>query len=211
VAGTAYNWQIPLIINPSAPNITFRFNLTLYTYQAGTGRPQKELFSEIINPYMTVQNSSSSLNYSLSTQANIQSTTSLGINLEFPFVPDTTSLIELKISNRGVGLINLPDFYSNSLPTASYTFYFFQRVNLLLGVKKFNDSSTTINLPSFEQTNFYVDYYGYDWVKVHSTSLVSTTWNAGRVLQLLQPCNITTITSTLLEGSNLDTSSAFLQ
>jgi len=122
----------------------------------------------------------------------------MNINLGFPFVPDSTSVIELKISNRGVGLINLVDFYSSLFPDASYNFYFFQRINLLLAFKKVNDSSTVINLGTLEQTNYYSDYYGYDWVKVHSSSLDLTTWNAGSVMQLLQPCNITIITSTLL-------------
>lgn len=40
-AGVDYNWKIPLLMNPTNSNITFRMNLTLYTYWSGTARHQK--------------------------------------------------------------------------------------------------------------------------------------------------------------------------
>jgi hypothetical protein len=40
-AGVNYNWKIPLLMNPTSSNITFRMNLTLYTYWTGTARQQK--------------------------------------------------------------------------------------------------------------------------------------------------------------------------
>jgi hypothetical protein len=44
LAGVSYNWKIPLLMNPITSNMTFRMNLTLQTYWAGTARKQKELF-----------------------------------------------------------------------------------------------------------------------------------------------------------------------
>jgi len=63
----------------------------------------------------------------------------------------------------------LPDFYLRLFPDPSYSFYFFKRINLVLAKKIINDGSTTINFGALEQTNQYAEYFGYDWVKVHST------------------------------------------
>jgi hypothetical protein len=44
-ANVPYRWKTPLLLNPQLSNVTFRMNLTLYTYQVGSAGPQKELFS----------------------------------------------------------------------------------------------------------------------------------------------------------------------
>lgn len=74
---------------------------------------------------------------------------------------------------------------------------------MLLAVKLFNDSSVNINLGVQEVTNQYQDYFGYDYVKVHSNSLIQTTWNAGHLLQPLLSCNVITTNAIVLEGSNI--------
>jgi hypothetical protein len=71
---------------------------------------------------------------------------SVDITFGFPFVPATPDVIEVKISNRGVGIIGLNDFYGSSYTDGSYSYYFFKRINLLLAYKSYNDSSSTINL-----------------------------------------------------------------
>ena len=95
-AGLAYNWKIPLLLNPTAVNSTFRMNLTLYTYWNGLANPQKELFYEIINPYKTSSNISQPVNYTFSANAlanTVQSTAaSIDIDFGFPFVPDSNTV-----------------------------------------------------------------------------------------------------------------------
>jgi hypothetical protein len=53
-----------------------------------------------------------------------------------------------------------------------------------------NDGSTTLNLGALEIANQYSDYFGYDWVKVHSLTTVNTIWNAGSQYAKLQPCSL---------------------
>jgi hypothetical protein len=150
LGGVSYNWKIPLLMNPSNSNITFRMNLTIYTYWTGTARHQKELFYEVINPYLTLPNNSAQFNYTFTSTAltnTIQSSAAtVNIDFTYPFVPDSTNVVELKISNRGVALIGLSNFYNYAFSDGSYTFYFFKRINLILGLKNANDNSATINL-----------------------------------------------------------------
>ena len=152
-------------------------NLTLFTILAGTSVPRKELFYEIINPYRTFNNISSVLTYNFTTNAfnTIQSSaSSIDVDLGFPFIPNTLSVAEFKFSQRGVGIIGLTNFMTNSYLDTSYTFYFFKRLNLIHAHKIINDSSTTVTFGQLETSNKFVDYYGYDWVKVHSSSSLQT-------------------------------------
>lgn len=214
-AGVAYNWKIPLLLNPSTVNSTFRMNLTLYTYWNGLANPQKELFYEIINPYKTSSNISQPVNYTFSANAlanTVQSSAaSINIDFGFPFVPDSTNVAELKISSRGAALIGLANFYTRTYSDGSYLFYFFKRINLVLAKKMVNDSSVNINFGSIESTNTFVDYFGYDWVKIHSSPGQQTMYNAGSLFQTLISCSVVTVTPLLLEGLSSQDGSEFLQ
>jgi hypothetical protein len=190
-------------------------NLTLYTYWAGTARHQKELFYEIINPFKTSANYSLPLNYTFSSNAlaNIiqSSTASINVDFGFPFVPDTSDVAELKISSRGVALIGLANFYNRVYSDSSYSFYFFKRINLVLALKTSNNSSPTINFGAIETTNKFVDYFGYDWVKIHSNTVQKTIYNAGSLFSPLLPCSVVTVTPVQLEGTSSQSGSEFLQ
>lgn len=214
-AGVVYNWKIPLLLNPSAANLTFRMNLTLYTYWSGLANPRKELFYEIINPYKTNFNISQPVNYTFSSNAlanTIQSSAaSINIDFGFPFVPDSTNVAELKISYRGAALIGLANFYTRTYSDGSYLFYFFKRINLILAKKMVNDSSININFGSIESTNTFVDYFGYDWVKIHSSNGQQTVYNAGSLFQHLISCSIVAVTPTILEGLTSQQDSESLQ
>jgi hypothetical protein len=69
----------------------------------------------------------------------------MNIDFTYPFVPDSTNIVELKISSRGVALIGLNSFYNYIYDDGSYDFFFFRRINLILGVKNVTDNSPTIN------------------------------------------------------------------
>lgn len=90
------------------------------------------------------------LNYSMTSvaQSNTvqQTTATLSVDYGFPFIPDSTSQVEFKITSRNYGIIKLTDFVSGPIPDTSYTYYFFQRINVLQANKKINDGSTTVNL-----------------------------------------------------------------
>jgi hypothetical protein len=64
-------------------------------------------------------------------------------------------------------------------------------------MKQVNDSSATIDFGALEQTNNFVDYFGYDWVKVHS-NVNQTIYNAGSLFEPLLSCTILTVTPTIL-------------
>lgn len=108
--------------------------------------------------------------------------------------------MELKISSRGVALIGLNNFYNYIYNDASYNFFFFKRINLILGVKNVNDNSPTINLGALEETNNFVDYFGYDWVKVHSNTIPQTVYNAGSLFAPLVSCSVLAVTPNVVEG-----------
>ena len=65
--------------------------------------------------------------YDLSTSAQnnqiLSSTASL--NLDLPFAPNTTTLIELKLASQHFGIIGINDFVNGLHPDGSYIFYFF--------------------------------------------------------------------------------------
>ena len=115
-------------------------------------------------------------------------------------MPDSTNVVELKISNRGVALIGLNNFYNYIYNDVSYNFFFFKRINLIQGVKNVNDNSPTINLGFLEQTNNFIDYFGYDWVKVYSNIIPQTVYNAGSLFAPLLSCTVITVTPNILEG-----------
>lgn len=105
--------------------------------------------------------------------------------------------MELKFNNHLVGITDIPDLISTTLPSNPFIFYFFHRVNILLAVK---DSNPNIS-PSFiigtaSSSNEYADYYGYDWIKVYGQEAV--TKKAGPVSALLNPCSTTTPTVFLI-------------
>ena len=113
-------------------------------------------------------------------------------------MPDSTNVAELKISSRGAALIGLANFYTRTYSDGSYLFYFFKRINLVLAKKMVNDSSVNIKFGAIESTNTFVDYFGYDWVKIHSSLGQQTVYNAGSLFQPLISCSIVTVTPVLL-------------
>lgn len=56
--------------------------------------------------------------------------------------------------------------------------------------KKVTDYSTNIDLGSLFITNEYVDYYGYDWIKIHSASSENTVRKSGPLSKILTHCVI---------------------
>ena len=70
----------------------------------------------------------------------------MNIDFGFPFVPDTSTVIELKISNRGFGFTHLVDFNALTFPDTTYNYIFFKRINLLIATKKLNESNTTMGI-----------------------------------------------------------------
>lgn len=153
---------------------------------------------------MTLPNNSAAVHYNFTSTAlanTIQSSAAtINIDFTYPFVPDTTNVVELKISNRGVALIGLDNFYTSTYNDGSYLFYFFKRINLVLGLKQSNNSSPTIDFGTLERTNNFIDYFGYDWVKVHSNIVPQTIYNAGNLFAPLVACSIVTVTPVIHEG-----------
>lgn len=54
--------------------------------------------------------------------------------------------LEMKLNNQLTGIIDIDNLELYSEPDASYTFYFFPRVNLLIGHKTVTDFATVVDL-----------------------------------------------------------------
>ena len=147
-------------------------NLTLWTYQPGTTLGQKELFYEIINEKFTQPDTPSTLNYQITSDNPIQSTSAdISVTIgSVGQVPLINEYLELKLNDHLTGLIDLPDLLTEIEPDTSYEFYFFPRIDLLIGKKLVTDYVQVVDLGATQVTNEYADYYGYEWAKVHSDS-----------------------------------------
>lgn len=132
------------------------------------------------------------MTYSIKKENPIQSTTAeLGIEVT-PVAnsPTSTDVVELKFDNQVAGLIDIPDFMLYTEANPLFDFYFFPRINMMLGHKKFTDNVQLVELGATEVTNNYADYIGYDWVKYHSRTSITTTKQAGPSHKILQHCTL---------------------
>jgi len=59
-----------------------------------------------------------------------------------------------------------------------------------------------INFGANDVSNYYSDYYGFDWLKVYSKTTMQTLYSGSQVRHLLPSCSILSMDSvSILEGS----------
>jgi hypothetical protein len=187
-------------------------NLTLWNYMGSSTQGHKELFYEIINPLVTVASTApAALQYDLTTAAQTNNQVQLNTNslaVQFTgFVPTTNDIVELKISSHGMG-IKLLQSFTNTWTDGTYTYTFFDRIELVFAQKLLNDGVTNVPFPNTEISNDFSDLYGYDWAKVHSASAVTTTHSATSALYQMPECPITTVLYTSTMNSIISTEEA---
>jgi len=74
-----------------------------------------------------------------------------------------------KLDNSQVGLIGIPDFVSPN-DTTDYNYYYFPKVNMVMAQKKTSSSIYTIGIGSSETSQLYSTTFGFDFIKVFSTT-----------------------------------------
>jgi hypothetical protein len=60
----------------------------------------------------------------------------------------------------------------------------------MIAEKTSNNGMLVVNLGPNDVSNYYSDYYGFDWLKIYSKSLIKTIYAGGQVRHLLPPCSI---------------------
>lgn len=135
----------------------------------------------------------------------------MNVLLTAPYLPIVNDVIELKVSSRAAGIAQLSSFISGVHPDTSFSFTFFPNVNVLLALKMVYNAANLINIGTAELANNFVDYYGYDWLKIHTGINGITKYSSPRNDILLNNQLINTgLTFSILEGDSTTIGSIFL-
>lgn len=65
----------------------------------------------------------------------------------------------------------------------------------MIAEKMSNNGLLVINLGPNDISNYYSDYYGFDWLKIYSKSLLQTKYSSSQLKHLLPPCSILSMDS----------------